>query len=53
MTLVVVSISYEFNACVCLGVCVCFCPMCLLAYFATNYIPPKQLNEQVNGVNSS
>lgn len=41
---------------VCMCVCVCthlpFCPACMLAHFATNYITPKQPNEQVNGVNS-
>lgn len=52
-----VSVLCEINFCVC--VCGSVCPqncvpvLCMLAHFATNYITPKQLNEQVNGVNSS
>ena len=38
---------------VCVSTHLPFCPVCMLAHFATNYITPKQLNEQVNGVNSS
>lgn len=52
-----VSVLCEINFCVC--VCGSVCPqncvsvLCMLAHFATNYITPKQLNEQVNGVKSS
>lgn len=42
----------EFNVSVCIWVYTA-CPVCVLAHFATNYIPPKQLNEQVNEVNST
>lgn len=48
-----VIVWFELNVCMCVFAHSCLSSVCMLAHFATNYIPSKQLNEQVNEVNSS